>query len=68
MRIDSEYTKYYKYKIIEYGYSKITYGDEKGKQIEVCKALHRTNSYLVFILIKLCLKLQGIRYEVLKNE
>lgn len=54
---------YYKYKIIEYAYSSMTYGKD-GTKVEVCKTLHRTNSKLIFILIKLCLKIQGIKYEV----
>lgn len=57
-------TKYYKYKIIEYAYSSMTYG-KGGTKVEVCKTLHRTNSKLIFILIKLCLKVQGIKYEVI---
>lgn len=64
MRITREDTKYYKYKIIEYAYSSMTYGKD-GTKVEVCKTLHRTNSKLIFILIKLCLKIQGIKYEVI---
>ncbi len=52
--------KTYKYKIIEYGYTSLT-----DKKIEVCKTLHKTNSWLFFTLIKICLKLQGIKYEVI---
>jgi len=53
--------KYYKYKIIEYEYKTLT-----SEKIEVCKTLHRTNSKLLMYLIILCLKLQGIKYEVIK--
>lgn len=66
MRITSEDKKYYKYKIIEYAYSSMKYGDGKGTQVEVCRTLHRTNSRLVYILIILCLRIQKIKYEVIK--
>ena len=58
--------QYWKYKIIEYEYISMSHGDD-GDKIEVCKTLHKTNSKLIFWLIKLCLKLQGIKYEVV-NE
>ena len=51
----------YKYKIIEYEYITLT-----SEKIEVCKTLHKTNSKLLMYLICLCLKLQGIKYEVIK--
>lgn len=63
MRIKIEDSKYYKYKIIEYAYSSMTYG-KGGTKVEVCKTLHRTNSKLIFILIKFILKIQRIKYEV----
>lgn len=53
----------YKYKIIEYDYVKMT-----DKEVEVCKSLHKTNSILLFYLIILCFKIQGIKYEVVKDE
>ena len=55
--------EYWKYKVIEMEYVSISHGDK----IEVCKTLHKTNSKLVFWLIILCLKIQGIKYEVV-NE
>lgn len=64
MRINREDTKYYKYKIIEYAYSSMTYG-KGGTKVEVCKTLHKTNSKLIFILIKFILKVQKIKYEVI---
>ena len=65
-KINIRSSKYWKYKIIEYEYKKITYG-ESGKAIEVCKTLHKTNSKLVFWLIILCLKFQGIKYDIVKE-
>ena len=56
--------KLWKYKIIEYEYTSMIY--DKGKKIEVCKTLHKTNSKLLMYLICICLKLQGIKYEVIK--
>lgn len=53
--------KPYKYKIIEYEYKTLT-----NEKIEVCKTLHKTNSKLLMYFICLCLKLQGIKYEVIK--
>ena len=58
--------QYWKYKVIEMEYVSMSHGDDGGK-IEVCKTLHKTNSKLVFWLIILCLKIQGIKYEVV-NE
>lgn len=55
--------QYWKYKIIEYNYVSMHYEDGDQK-IEVCKTLHKTNSKLVFLLIILCMKIQGIKYEV----
>lgn len=56
--------KYYKYKIIEYDYISLTH-DDLGDKVEICKTLHKTNSKLVFWLIILCFKIQGIKYEVI---
>ena len=58
--------QYYKYKIIEYDYVSMTFGDD-GTKIEVCKTLHKTNSKLLFYLIILCFKIQGIKYDVVKD-
>ncbi|MBO7695225.1 MAG: hypothetical protein J6T10_21595 [Methanobrevibacter sp.] len=55
--------KRYKYRIIEYGYTSMTYSEGKEK-IEVCKTLHKTNSKLFFYLLILCFKINGIKYEV----
>ena len=52
----------FKYKIIEYDYITLT-----DKKIEVCKCLHKTNSKLVFLLIILIFKIQGIKYDVVKE-
>lgn len=52
----------WKYKIIEYEYTSMT-----DKKIEVCKTLHKTNSKLLFYLIIICLKITGVKYEVV-NE
>lgn len=57
--------KYYKYQIIEYDYVTMHYEDGDSK-IEVCKSLHKTNSKLLYLLIILCFKIQGIKYEVVK--
>ena len=51
----------WKYKIIEYEYKSIT-----SEGIQVAKTLHQTNSKLLMYLIVLCLKLNGIKYEVIK--
>ena len=53
-------SRYYKYKVIEYDYTSMTAG-EGGEKIEVCKTLHKTNSRLIFWMIILCLKIQGIK-------
>ena len=59
-------TKTYKYKIIEYDYVSMKYeGGEK--KIEVCKTLHKTNSILFAYIIILCFKIQGIKYEFIKD-
>lgn len=55
--------RYYKYKVVEMEYISMTSGED-GTKVEVCKILHKTNSKLLFYLIILCLKIQGIRYEV----
>ena len=64
-KINIKAEQYWKYKIIEYVYTSMIY--DKGKKIEVCKTLHKTNSKLLFYLIILCLKIQGIKYEVVKE-
>lgn len=50
--------KKWRYKIIEYGYSKLT-----DKEVEVCKTIHKTNSKLLFYLIILTLKIKSIKYD-----
>lgn len=64
--MDIRRKEYWKYKVIEMEYVSMSHGDD-GDKIEVCKTLHKTNSKLVFWLIILCLKIQGIKYEVV-NE
>lgn len=64
--MDIRRKEYWKYKVIEMEYVSMTHADSGGK-LEVCKTLHKTNSKLVFWLIILCLKIQGIKYEVV-NE
>ena len=59
--------KTYKYKIIEYDYISMTSGDD-GTKIEVCKTLHKTNSWLLYILIILCFKINGVKYDVIKER
>ena len=54
----------YKYKIIEYSYK---YIDEEYN-VEICKALHKTNSKFIFILLILYFKIAGIKYEVISND
>ena len=66
MAVNIRNKKYYKYKIIEYEYVSMTSGDG-GAKIEVCKTLHKTNSKLLFWLIILCLRLQGIKYDVVND-
>ena len=66
MAVNIRNKQYYKYKIIEYEYVSMTSG-EGGQKIEVCKTLHKTNSKLLFWLIILCLKLQGIKYDVVND-
>ena len=56
----------YKYKIIEYEYTSMTYGIG-GTKVEVCKSLHQTNSKLFMYLIILCFKINHIKYEVIKD-
>ncbi len=51
----------YKYKIIEYSYK---YIDEEHN-VEICKALHKTNSKLFYILIIIYFRIAGIKYEVI---
>ena len=64
-KVNIKAEQYWKYKIIEYEYTSMIY--DKGKKIEICKTLHKTNSKLLFYLIILCLKIQGIKYEVVKD-
>ena len=40
---------------------------KEGVKVEVCKTLHKTNIKLLFYLIILCLKIQGIKYDVIKD-
>lgn len=54
---------YYKYRIIEYGYKKLT-----DTEVEYCKTSHKTNSKLMYYLIILCFKINHIKYEVISNE
>ena len=49
----------WKYKIIEYEYKSMT-----SEKSEVAKQLHKTNSWFLMKLITLCLKLNGIKYDV----
>ena len=62
-KINIRRKQYYKYKVIEMEYISMTSGKD-GEKVEVCKTLHKTNSKLLFYLIILCLKIQGIKYEV----
>ena len=55
--------KIWKYKIIEYEYTKMT-----NKEIETAKTLHKTNSKLLCYLIILCLKINKIKYDVVKER
>lgn len=58
--------KRYKYKIIEYSYTSMTY--EKGKaNIKYSKTLHKTNSKLLMYLIILCFKINKIEYDVVEE-
>ena len=52
--------KKWRYKVIEYGYSKLT-----DKEVEVCMTIHKTNSKLIYYLIILCLKIQNIKYSTI---
>lgn len=58
--------KKWKYKIIEYEYKTLVYSDHETK-IEVCKQLHKTNSFLMYLLIIICFKINGIKYDVVKE-
>ena len=62
-KINIRSRKYYKYKIIEMEYIQMSHSDD-GTQVEVCKTLHKTNSKLLFYLIILIFKIQGIKYEI----
>lgn len=53
----------YKYKIIEYEVKKMTESD-----IEYAKVIHNTNSKLLYLLIKLCFKINHIKYDVVIRE
>ena len=63
-KINIRRKQYYKYKIIEMDYISMTSGED-GEKVEVCKTLHKTNSKLLFYLIILIFKIQGIKYEVI---
>ena len=52
--------KKWRYKIIEYEYTKMT-----SEDVEVCKTIHKTNSKLIYYLIILCLKIQRIKYSTI---
>lgn len=57
--------KAWKYKIIEYEFIKLGY--EESKVIEkTVKSVHKTNSWLLYQFIKICLKINGIYFEVRK--
>ena len=58
--------QYYKYKIVEMEYTSMTSGKD-GVKVEVCKNLHKTNSKLLFYLIILIFKIQGIKYEIVED-
>lgn len=59
--------QYWKYKIIEYDYISMHYeGGEK--KIEICKSPHKTNSWLFMMIIIICFKIQGIKYDVIKGD
>lgn len=58
--------QYWKYKVIEMEYVAMSHGDD-GDKIEVCKTLHKTNSKLFFWLLILCFKIQGIKYDIVKD-
>lgn len=53
--------KKWKYRVIEYEYTSMT-----SEKVEVCKTLHKTNSKLLLYLIILFLKINNVKYEVLK--
>ena len=63
-KINIRRKQYYKYKIVEMDYISMTSGAD-GEKVEVCKTLHKTNSKLLFYLIILIFKIQGIKYEVI---
>ena len=65
-KVNIRANKYWKYKIIEYDYVSMHYEDGDQK-IEVCKTLHKTNSKLFFWLIILSFKIQGIKYDIVKE-
>lgn len=56
----------YKYQIIEYAYTSMSYSEGKEK-VEVCKTIHRTNSKLLYYLIILIFKLNHTKYEVISK-
>ena len=58
--------QYWKYKIIEYDYISMHYEDGE-KKIEICKSLHKTNSWLFMMIIIICFKIQRIKYDVIKE-
>lgn len=58
--------KHYKYQIIEYAYTSMSYSEGKEK-VEVCKTLHKTNSKLLYYLIILIFKITHTKYEVISK-
>lgn len=55
--------KIWKYKIIEYEYTKMT-----NNEVEYARILHKTNSKLLYYLIILCLKISRIKYETIVRD
>lgn len=53
----------FKYRIIEYSVKKMT-----NKEIEYAKHLHQTNSKLLYYLIIACMKINKIKYEVVRRR
>ncbi len=51
----------WKYKIVEYEVKKLTNTD-----IEYAKTIHKTNSKLFMYIIILCLKINHVKYEVIR--
>ena len=53
----------FKYQVIEYEVKKMT-----NKEIEYAKHLHQTNSKLLYYLIIACMKINKIKYEVVRRR